>query len=453
MQASPQDRMILTNADHLVGNLWFNLNQVPAIAARLEPDIMATVAPGPAAQAYAEMCRLVRSSSDRLSAGALEGNLRASNFDFGWVETIQSRIEFEDLATLEGYAREIVNVAELRRVQIACSKATKAASQPDARATEVMGTLLGEIANASTKSNDVEHVSVPAARLRETFRSIRSGQHDWGAKTGFPALDAVFRMVDGDLIVLGGRPSQGKTSLARQILLHRAQALVEAGEEGQVVFFSADDTAEKVLMGMACAMSSVNQRAVRDNRATDEEWERLDYALGKIEALPIYVDATPSPTIEQIHYKVAMLHARTPVRMIALDYLELIRHPDARASDLQRVEHAARGVKGIGQAFGCPTLLLSQLRKEVDNRADKWPSAADVKFAGEAEADTMLLIMRPEHYLSRGEDCEHDEGDETGIALVNVAKNKTGEVGRVRLAFVKEYSCFYTVNRVNLNNF
>lgn len=87
----------------------------------------------------------------------------------------------------------------------------------------------------------------------------------------------------------------------------------------------------------------------------------------------------------------------------------------------------------------------------MDDRRDKWPSAADVRYAGEAEADVMLLIMRPEHYLSRGETCECKPEDETNIALINVAKNKTGDVGMARLVFKKEYARFYDLERRELN--
>ena len=93
-------------ADHLVGNLWFTLDAVPLIAAHLDPDVMRMIAPGPAAMAYSEMCRLMRSPSEQLSAGALEAGLRAQSFNFGWLTELQQRVSVESIDVLHQYAAQ-----------------------------------------------------------------------------------------------------------------------------------------------------------------------------------------------------------------------------------------------------------------------------------------------------------------------------------------------------------
>jgi replicative DNA helicase len=438
-------------AEHLLGNLWFNLDALPLIAGRLEPDTMRFVVGGPVAIAYSEMCRLMRSESERLSAGALENGLRKQGFDFGWLAKLQARIASESLETLYNYAGEINNAADLRHIQANCAEAIKQSQQPDARADMVSADLLKKLAEAKRSASNVEHVSVVADRVVQMLHDIQDGKVEWGVRTGFQSLDRTISMVDGDLVIIAGRPSQGKTSLWSQIFVNRAKKLVEDGEDGQVVMFSADDTADKLIFSMACSEAQVNSRSIRKREATREEFERVERAANLISSLPLYVDATPSPTVESMYYRCAMLNVQRPIRLAGMDYMELVSHPDPKMGDLQKVEYAARGCKGIGNTLHFPFLMLSQLRKDVDDRRDKWPTASDVRYAGEAEADKMLLIMRPEHYLSRGETCECDAGDESGIALINISKNKTGDVGVARLAFRKEYSRFYDLERVALD--
>lgn len=437
-------------AEHLLGNLWFNLDALPLIAGRLEPDTMRFVVGGPVAIAYSEMCRLMRSPSERLSAGALENGLKLQGFDFDWLVKLQSRVAAESVDTLYNYAAEINNAADLRAIQVQCADAIKQSQEPGARADAVSADLLKSLATAKRSASNVQHISAVTSRVVDMLHKIEAGNVEWGARTGFRALDRTISLVDGDLVIVAGRPSQGKTSLWSQIFVNRAKQLVEDGENGQVVMFSADDTADKLIFTMACSEAMVDSRRIRNREATREEYERVERAAQYLSSLPLHVDDTPSPTVESMYYRCAMLHAQKPIRLAGMDYMELVAHPDSRASDLQKVEHAARGSKGIGNTMRFPFLMLSQLRKEVDDRRDKWPTAADVRYAGEAEADKMLLVMRPEHYLSRGETCECDAGDEEGIALVNIAKNKTGEVGMARLAFRKEFSRFFDVQQVPL---
>ena len=428
-------------ADHLVGNLWFTLDAVPLIAAHLDPDVMRMIAPGPAAMAYSEMCRLMRSPSEQLSAGALEAGLRAQNFNFGWLTELQQRVSVESIDVLHQYAAEVNNTAALRKIQMQCAEATRAAQSDDARAELVAAELVTKLAVSAQAATNVEHVSQVAGRVRRRLQDVRAGNDKKGLHTGFKALDRLFSMEQGDLIVLGGRPSQGKTSLWQQIFLNVAERIVDTGDNGQVVMFSADDTSEKIITALACAKVLVDQKRIFNRVATNDEWDMVEHGIAHIESLPIYIDETSAPTIDTMYYRCAMLNAQKPVRLAGMDYMELIRHPKIH-DDLQKVEASATGSKGIGRTLGFPFFMLSQLRKDVDNRADKWPTASDVRYAGEAEADKLLLIMRPEHYIARGESVDCDDKDREGVALLNVAKNKRGDVGLVRLAFKKEYARF-----------
>jgi replicative DNA helicase len=442
-----EQNQVLIAAEHLVGNLWFNLDAVPVIAGRLEPDTMRMIVGGPPAMAYSEMCRLMRAQGEMLSAGSLEMNLRKQGFDFAWLAKLQSRIAVEGVDVLHNYAGEINNAADLHRVRMYCADADKQATQSDAKAEIVVAGLLSKLAEANKSASNVEHAGAVVSRVRQKLTLIQQGDYRWGANTGFKSLDKIFQMADGDLITLAGRPSQGKTSIWRQIFYHRAKEIVRSGDNGQVVMFSSDDTAEKTVLGLACTIAKVNAHRIKYNQADKHECAAVDIALAEIESLPIYVDESSNPNIDSIYYRCAMLNAQKPIRLAGQDYLGLVTVPSAD-NDLSKFRRAAEGCKGIGRTLGFPWLELAQLTKEVESRRDKWPTPSDLQYAGEAESDVCMMIMRPEHYISRGEDIDCDPQDREGVALINVGKNKQGEVGLVRMTFVKEFSMFADLAKV-----
>ena len=435
---------IVVAAEHLVGNLWFGLDAVPVIAAKLDPKTMSDVVGGPAAQAYSEMCRLLRSPTEQLDIGSLEAALQNLNWPFKWLGQVQAHIDMEPVETLERYASMIDNAGELRRITIACGKAATEAQDTLADAAQISGELMATLAEREQTTGTLEHISVTVSRLRERLGEIRQGRGLWGAPLGFTDIDRSVRLVDGDLIVVGGRPSQGKSSFARQVLINRAKQIAYGGEEGQVVYFTSDDTADKAMMSMACIEAQVNSRDIRSNKASAEDWAKVEEAMERLEALPMYIESIGRPTVEQLYYRTAMLNSRCPVRLVVHDYLGLIRHPDNRVSDFgTTMTYAADGVKNIATTLNVPWMQLSQLNKSVDNRPDKWPTASDLQYSGEAQADIVMLFMRPEHYISRGEKVEGvSEADEHNVALVNIAKNKLDAVGMVKLFFRKEHSRF-----------
>ena len=426
-------------ADHLVGNLYFNLGAVPILTGVLAPDVLRYAVGGPAGVVYSEMCRLLR-SEQHLSAGSLEAGLHKLNFDSSWLAKLQSRISVDTLPTLNNYAGEIINHAELLKVQQYSQEAISAAQADGAKAVSVKGELLSKLSSDQNTTDSVEHTSVIGTRVREQLRRVQAGEI-WGASTGFKSLDKLFHLVNGELIVIAGRPSQGKTSISRQIFYNRALAIANSGTDEQVVFFSSDDTADKFVLDLACTMAMVDSNRIKNNTATKDDWDRIEHEMAVIESIPLYIDDTPRPTVEHMYYKCAMLNAQKPVRLAAQDYAGLIRDESAR-SERQEAEYAFSGVKGIGNTLRFPWVELSQINKGVEARADKWPTPSDLMYAGEAEANVCMTIMRPEHYISRGEDIDCDEAYKKGVALVNVGKNKSGRIGVVPMSFRPEYTRF-----------
>lgn len=444
----------LIAAEHLVGNLWFNLDALPLIVGKLEPETVRLVIGGPAAMAYSEMARLMRENKSKPSAGMLEASLRQQNFDFDWLRKLQSRVTVEGLDVLYNYTSEINNAAALYRLRMYCADADKQAQQPDAKAETITAGLLSHLAESGNNTPEVEHAAAVGERVRKRLLAIKSGSFRWGASTGFDSLDKLFQMADGDLITIAGRPSQGKTSLWRQMFYNRAVDIKRNNERGQVVMFTSDDTSEKTMLGLACTIAKVDANRIKYNIASPAEWYAVEETIEHIESLPMFFDESSHPTPDGLYYRCAMLNAQCPIKMAGQDYLQLMRVPGV-TEDLLTVRRSAEGVKGIGRTLGFPWVELSQIGKDVEKRADKWPTPSDMLYAGEAESDICMMIMRPEHYVSRGEDIDCDEADKQGVALINVGKNKQGDIGMVRMKFEKKYSRFDDPDemiRVELNH-
>lgn len=434
-----------TAADHLVGNLWFNLDALPLIVGQLEPDTMRATIGGPAAIAYSEMCRLMRSQSEQLSAGALESGLKRLQFDFNWLAEIQARVLPESTEKLVGYTTAINNAADLRLLQEHCNSTLQQSQSDDASAEALTADLMAKMATVRKSAAKVNHVSVAVGSTRQKLSDIRSGKMTWGALTGFADLDKLMRLVNSELVMVAGRPSQGKTQLALQIAINRAQSLLQADERGQVVIYSAEMSEDELIMRGACTIAGVNHERVTMNAAEKDEWDRLDHALSFIEMLPLMIDDTPSPTVEQVYYRTAMLNAQTRVRLVLADHTELFA---AKAdSEVLRIDNIVKGFKGIAKTLDLPLIDIHQLGRDVETRADKQPMLSDLKYAGEAHADKVLLIHRPEYYISRGVNCVCNPEDEEGVAIITLAKNRNGAVGRTRLAFIEKYAKFGDLHR------
>ena len=439
------ETIVLSRADiaakHLVGNLWYNLDAVALIAGRLDPEIMRKTVSGPAALAYAEMCKML-SNGQTLTAGQLEANLQDGGFDFAWLQQVQRDITNDSLDDLYLYVGEIQNAAALLDVKARCIDALKQASEPAASADKIKAELLTAMTTTQTSEGGPVHVSVVTAEVRSDFQKMRDGVEEFGASTGLKTLDKFYRLVDGEYTTIGGRPSQGKSTLAMWISYNRAMELQRTGENGQVLIFSMDDTRRKLIRALACTIAQVDLNRLRRREATAEEWQRVTDATDKIENLPMYIDGGTQLTIEDVQFRAAMQKTIKPVRLIVLDYFEKVKSKRHNPDELSRMKQIAGGYKDILHMLGCPGIMLSQLVKAVESRADKWPTASDLLYAGEAESDAILLINRPEHYISRGESIDCRPEDEEGIVLINVAKMKEGATGLVRLGFKKEFARF-----------
>ncbi|WP_050613503.1 replicative DNA helicase [Bacillus testis] len=257
-----------------------------------------------------------------------------------------------------------------------------------------------------------------------------------GIPTGFAELD---RMTAGfqrnDLIIVGARPSVGKTAFALNI----AQNVATKTEEN-VAIFSLEMGAEQLVMRMLCAEGNINAQNLRTGALTDEDWRKLTMAMGSLSNAGIYIDDTPGVRIGDIRSKCRRLKQEHGLGMILIDYLQLIQgNGNSGDNRQQEVSEISRSLKALARELKVPVIALSQLSRGVEQRQDKRPMMSDIRESGsiEQDADIVAFLYRDDYY--------DKESENKNIIEIIIAKQRNGPVGTVSLAFVKEYNKFVNI--------
>jgi replicative DNA helicase len=278
-------------------------------------------------------------------------------------------------------------------------------------------------------------------RAMEKLDQWRKGIPD-GYSTGFRDVDEFTRLVPAELMLIAARPSMGKTALAMQMVQTVARQLQAEGDGGCVAVFSAEMSGYSLDIRLASAMCGVNSHKLRKGRGTKEEFAKVETALDTLRRLPIWIDDNTGPTTAQMLTQLSRLHQDLPVRMMLFDYMEL-GGDRAQKEDL-RISSIAHNLKGIAKTLEIPVVAISQLNRDVENRANKMPTLSDLRYSGALEqiADSVLFITRPEYYVERAQSIDVPDEDKRGVAYVQIAKNRNGPVGLAKLAFVKDRIMF-----------
>ncbi|MHC4812026.1 MAG: replicative DNA helicase [Planctomycetota bacterium] len=276
--------------------------------------------------------------------------------------------------------------------------------------------------------------------LQETFSRIellrdRQGRIT-GVTTGYPDLDEVTSgLQTGELIVVAGRPSMGKTSFALNISERAA-----ANQHG-VALFSLEMSSQQVIQNMLCARAQIDGQALRKGRITDLQMRRLQDEAARLYEAPLFVDDTPGLTIGGLRAKCRRLKQQHDIQMIILDYLQLMTVGGRAESRQQEIAMISRSLKSLARELKVPVVALSQLNRDVENRDDHRPRMSDLRESGaiEQDADVVMLLHRAEYYKRTEENA--------GLAQVIIAKQRNGPTGEVTLRFFREYMRFENYTR------
>lgn len=259
-----------------------------------------------------------------------------------------------------------------------------------------------------------------------------------GIPTGFHDLDVMTAgLQKSDLIVIAGRPSMGKSALAISIMEYAGVV-----EKVPCAFFSLEMSREQLAQRMLCSLAGVNAHKVRTGFFSQSDWPKLVEAAGKLSEAPIFIDDTPAISALELRAKARRLKSRYDIRLIFVDYLQLMRGAARVENRQQEISEISRSMKALARELDLPVIALSQLSRAVEQRADHRPMLSDLRESGaiEQDADLVALLLREEYYNATEEN--------KGIAEVIVAKQRHGPVGTVKLAFLPEYTKFSNLSRI-----
>lgn len=285
-----------------------------------------------------------------------------------------------------------------------------------------------------------------------------------GISTGLVDLDKKLGgMHESDLLILAGRPSMGKTSLATNIAFNVAKAYKrgrkpdgsEGAIEGGVVgFFSLEMSAEQLAARILSEASEVPSEQIRRGDMTENEFRRFVEAAKQLESCPLYIDDTPALPISQVAARARRLKRTHGLDVLMVDYLQLLKGSSRTGENrVQEVSEITQGLKAIAKELNIPVIALSQLSRTVESRDDKRPQLSDLRESGsiEQDADAVMFVYRDEYYHERLKPQEddprfHEWMDKMnrihGKAEVIIGKQRHGPIGTVELSFEGRFTRF-----------
>ncbi|MBL0928210.1 MAG: replicative DNA helicase [Phycisphaerales bacterium] len=273
-----------------------------------------------------------------------------------------------------------------------------------------------------------------------TFLMQNEGRAITGLDTGFYDLSEITSgLQKGELIIVAGRPSMGKTSFALNLaeqVARGGQPHSEHGPRTPVGFFSMEMSRQSVAQRLLCAYANVDSHHLRTNRLGKDDFARLYRVVAELSEAPIFIDDSPSLTVLQLRAKARRMVAQHGVKCLFIDYLQLMSAPgSARDGREREVSAVSRGIKALARELEIPIICLAQLNRGAEQREGNRPRMADLRESGsiEQDADVILLLHREEYYHSQDPEWVRENPDKAGVAEVIVAKQRNGPTGVIEL--------------------
>jgi len=276
-----------------------------------------------------------------------------------------------------------------------------------------------------------------------------------GVPTGLRDLDdKLGGLHQSDLIIIAGRPSMGKTSLATNIAFNAAQKLQDSGKKSSIAFFSLEMSSEQLSTRIISEQARISSNDIRRGRISDEQFDKFLETSKNIAELPLYIDETPAISIAAMSNRARRIKRLFGLDMIVVDYIQLMRgttyNKDGRVQEISQI---TQGLKAIAKELSVPVVALSQLSRQVEQRDDHKPQLSDLRESGsiEQDADVVMFVYREGYYLQRKEPreatVEHAEwqakmNEVAHLAQIIIGKQRHGPIGNVTLEFEERFTKF-----------
>jgi len=317
-------------------------------------------------------------------------------------------------------------------------------------ATDILNDAYDSAGESSQKLDEAEQRIFAITNKRATGQAInikdlvthayeliekRDGKHVTGLATGFTTLDQLTcGLQNGEMIIIAGRPSMGKTALALNIAEN-----IGVMEKTPVAIFSLEMGQQQLAERFLCSVSQVESQLVRKGMLSTEHYSRLVEACGILSAAPIFIDDTSSLTPLELRAKARRLKSQYDIKCVFIDYLQLMHMGTRVESRQQEITTISRYLKALARELSIPVIVLSQLNRSPEGRTDHLPRMSDLRESGsiEQDADVVMLLHREDYYHSGDKEYEPNN-----IANVIIAKQRNGPTGTVDLTFLDRFTKF-----------
>ena len=309
--------------------------------------------------------------------------------------------------------------------------------------------------------------SVTKASLTIVENAFKKKGKYSGIVSGFVDLDNMLGgLQNSDLIILAGRPSMGKTALATNIAFNAAKYFSQDQNEGSVVMFSLEMSAEQIGLRILAEQSKIPSDKLRKGELNEKDSLKLQNTYQEINNLNFFFDDSPNLTVSELRSKLRRYKKNYNIKLVLIDYLQLIKPETNKDNRVNELSEITRNLKQLAKEFDLPVISLSQLSRQVENRDDKRPLLSDLRESGsiEQDADVVMFIYRESYYLQRNEPTrgadethesyqkKHDSWKDRNEEVFNkaeliVAKQRNGPTGKIELYFDDKYTKFLGIEK------
>ncbi len=341
-------------------------------------------------------------------------------------------------AAVQSYVRLVKGKSALRRLIAAAKTITEKAYSQTQEVSEVIDEAeqaIMSIRESTAKKGIISLKDLSKIALETYTALIENKKAVTGLPSGFTALDKITAgFHPGELIVIAARPSMGKTAFVLNIASY---ASIE--EKFPVAFFSLEMGAEQLFNRLIGAYAEIDLSQLRSGFIKAQDYQRLTQAAGHLAEAPMYIDETATLSIGDLRNKARRLVHQQGVKMVIVDYLQLMSAPNRFESKAVEVGEISKGLKSIARELSIPVIALSQLNRGVESRVDKRPMMSDLRESGaiEQDADVIGFLYREEYYLR-----DKTPEDKKNIAELIIAKNRNGPTYQVSLRFDNKFTKF-----------
>jgi replicative DNA helicase len=351
-------------------------------------------------------------------------------------------------ANLDSYLNIVLENSVLRRLIDSSNAIAQSAYQRDMHADALLDmaeSTIFQISQGKLKQGFIPIKGIVDEVTKQIDYFQTTGIPAAAVKTGFDDLDSVITgLHNGDFIVVAGRPSMGKTSFALNIAEY---ASIE--HNVGVGVFSIEMGKDQVVMRMLCGRAGISQQHAMSSKLNDREMRTLVLKGDALRNAPLYLDDSANLSILEMRAKARRLKNQHNIGLIIVDYIQMMHASGRYENRQQEITAISRGLKMLAKDLNLPVIACSQLSRMVEHRGgDKRPQLADLRESGaiEQDADLVLMVHRPEFYLSSDERKDPKNHEHIGVANIIISKNRNGRTGDVKLAFRGDLTRFVNLD-------